>query len=183
LLDALRRHLEARLPALVLDGSLRQSCEGEDELPPPATGGFPMNSPTATRHGRVELISPDGLVKSPAFSHVAVVTGPARTIYIGGQDAVTANGEIVGKGDLAAQTSKILANVVTALAAAGAGLEHIVKWNLYVVEGQDIREGFAVYQRVWGDRPNPPLITGAFVKGLAHPDFLVEMDAIAVIPE
>ena len=43
---------------------------------------------TPTTSGRVELVSPDGLVKSPAFSHVAVVSGPVRTIYVGGQDAV-----------------------------------------------------------------------------------------------
>ena len=57
-----------------------------------------------------------------------------------------------------------------------------LQWNLLVVEGQDLRAGFAAFQRVWGQRPNPPVITGAFVKGLAHPDFLVEMDAIAVVP-
>jgi len=80
--------------------------------------------------GRVELLSPDGLVRSPAFSHVAVVSGAVRTIYIGGQDSVRADREIVGEGDLAAQTTQILTNIETALAAAGAGLEHIVKWNV-----------------------------------------------------
>lgn len=143
-----------------------------------------MTSATAPQSGRVELLSPDGLVKNPAFSNVAVVSGQVRTIYVGGQDAVTADGEIVGKGDLAAQTAQVLANVETALAAAGAGPEHVVKWNLFVVEGQDLRKGFEAFQRVWGDRTTaPPLITGAFVSALAHPDFLVEMDAIAVVPE
>lgn len=65
-------------------------------------------SETTTTGGRVELLSPDGLVKSPAFSHVAVVSGAVRTIYIGGQDAVTADGVNVGQGDLAAQTTQIL---------------------------------------------------------------------------
>ena len=45
-----------------------------------------------------------------------------------------------------------------------------------------IVHGYAAFQREWGDRPNPPVITAAFVTGLAHPDFLVEMDAIAVVP-
>lgn len=49
-------------------------------------------------------------------------------------DAVTADGDIVGKGDLAAQTTQILTNIETALAAVGAGLEHIIKWNVFVVE-------------------------------------------------
>ena len=133
--------------------------------------------------GRVELISPDGLVRSPAFSHVAVVSGAVRTIYVGGQDAVRADGEIVGKGDLAAQTAQILANIETALAAAGAGLEHIIKWNVLVVDGHPVGPAYEAFRRVWGNRStSPPLITVAFVTALGHPDFLAEMDAIAVVP-
>jgi enamine deaminase RidA (YjgF/YER057c/UK114 family) len=133
--------------------------------------------------GRVELLSPDGLVRSPAFSHVAVVSGAVRTIYIGGQDAVRADGEVVGKGDLATQVTQILTNIETALSAAGAGLEHVIKWNVLVVEGQPIQTGFGAFQRFWGDRSTPPpLITAAFVEGLGHPDWLAEMDAIAVVP-
>jgi len=133
--------------------------------------------------GRVELLAPDGLVRSPAFSHVAVVSGPARTIYVGGQDAVDAGGAIVGKGDLGAQTTQILANIETALAAAGAGLEHVVKWTVFVLAGQDVRPAFAAFQRAWGDRSTPPpLITAAFVQSLGHPDWLAEIDAIAVVP-
>jgi enamine deaminase RidA (YjgF/YER057c/UK114 family) len=132
--------------------------------------------------GRVEHLNPAGLNQNPAFTNVAVVSGPVRTIYIGGQDAMNAAGEVVGKGDLAAQTEQVLVNLQTALAAAGAGPEHVIKWNLLVVDGQSIEQGYAAFQRVWGNRPNPPLITAAFVSGLAHPDFLVEMDAIAVVP-
>ena len=134
--------------------------------------------------GRVELLTPDGLVKSPAFSHVAVVSGSVRTIYIGGQDAVTADGENVGKGDLATQTTQILTNVKTALAAAGAGPEHVIKWNLLLVEGQSIQDGFKAFQRAWPKLSTPPpLITAAFVSALGHPDWVVEMDAIAVVPD
>ena len=63
----------------------------------------------------------------PAFSNVAVVSGSVRTIYIGGQDAVDAEGNIVGIGDIAAQTEQVLRNLRTALAAAGAGPEHVVR--------------------------------------------------------
>jgi len=133
--------------------------------------------------GRVEHLNPDGLNKNPAFTNVVVVTGSATTVYIGGQDAVDASGTIVGKGDIKAQTEQVLKNVLTALKAAGAKPEHVIKWNLFVVQGQDIRAGFEAFQQVWGRRPNPPVITMAFVVALANPDFLVEMDAIAVIPE
>jgi enamine deaminase RidA (YjgF/YER057c/UK114 family) len=44
-------------------------------------------------------------------------------------------------------------------------------------------DGFQVLQPAWGSRPNPPASTVVFVAGLAHPDFLAEMDATAVVPE
>ncbi len=83
---------------------------------------------------------------------VITVTGPARTIYIGGQDAVDAQGNIVGKGDLAAQTHQVLRNLRTALAAASARPEHIIKWNVYHEVGKSYthpvgRSDFEVKQR------------------------------------
>jgi enamine deaminase RidA (YjgF/YER057c/UK114 family) len=134
-------------------------------------------------NGQVKYINPDGLPKNPAFTNVVTVTGPVKTVYIGGQDAVDTSGAIVGKGSLKAQTEQILKNIQAALAAGGVGLEHIVKCNIYVVQGQPLQEGFEAFQRVWGNRPNPPAISVMFVAGLAHPDFLAEMDAVAVVPE
>ena len=91
---------------------------------------------------------------------------------------------IVGEGDIAAQTAQVLRNIKTALSAAGAGPQHVVKWNLFVVEGQDITSGYAAFQTAWGQQTSPPpVITAAFVSALARPEFLVEMDAIAVVPE
>ena len=133
--------------------------------------------------GEVHYINPDALNKNPAFTNVVVVTGSVKTVYVGGQDAIDASGVVIGKGDLKAQTEQVLKNIQTALAAGGAQIEHIIKWNLYVVQGQPLRAGFEVFQRFWGNRPNPPAISGVFVAGLAHPDFLVEMDAIAVVPQ
>jgi enamine deaminase RidA (YjgF/YER057c/UK114 family) len=132
--------------------------------------------------GTVEYLNPAGLHKNQAFTNVIVVSGAAKTIYIGGQDAVDAAGNIVGKGDIAAQTQQALANVQIALAAGGATLEHVIKWTIFIVQGQSLGPAFEVAQRVWGDRPNPPAITGAFVAGLANPDFLIEIEAIAVTP-
>ena len=136
-----------------------------------------------TSAGQVQYVNPDALNKNPAFTNVIVVTGSVKTVYVGGQDAVDASGAIIGKGDLKAQTEQVLKNIQVALAAGGAELEHIIKWNLYVVQVEPLRAGFEVFQRVWGNRPNPPAISVLFVSGLAHPDFLVEMDAIAVVPQ
>src|SRR5688572_4117836 len=129
---------------------------------------------STTKKGNVEYLNPDGLPKNPAFTNVVTVRGPVKTVYVGGQDAVDPSGAIVGKGDLKAQTEQILKNIQAALAAGGAQPEHVVKWNVYVVQGQSFEEGFAAFQTVWGNRPNPPAISAMFVTGLAHPDFLVE---------
>jgi enamine deaminase RidA (YjgF/YER057c/UK114 family) len=144
-----------------------------------------MTKPTKSTQvrGEVKYINPDSLPKNPAFTNVVTVTGPVKTVYVGGQDAVDPSGAIIGKGDLKAQTEQILKNIEAALAAGGAQLEHIVKWNIYVIQGQSVQEGFAAFQSIWGNRPNPPAISVMFVSGLAHPDFLAEMDAIAVVPE
>ena len=132
--------------------------------------------------GTVEHINPPGLLQSPAFSQVVTVTGPVRTVYVGGQNAVTPEGEMVGVGDVAAQTEQVMANVQTALAAGGADLGHVVRWTVYLVQGQDLGAGFAAFQRAWGDRSDPPLVTVAVVAGLAHPQALVEVEAMAVVP-
>jgi enamine deaminase RidA (YjgF/YER057c/UK114 family) len=132
---------------------------------------------------QVQYINPKELHKNPAFTNVVTVTGPVKTIYIGGQDAVDASGAIVGKGDLKAQTEQILKNIKAALAAGGAQPKHVVKWNIYVRQGQSVQEGYAAFQSVWGNPPNPPVITVVFVADLGHPDFLAEIDAIAVVPE
>jgi enamine deaminase RidA (YjgF/YER057c/UK114 family) len=136
-----------------------------------------------TSSGQVQHINPDTLSKNPAFTNVIVVTGNVKTVYIGGQDAVDASGVIVGEGDIKRQIEQVLNNLQAALKAGGAEPEHIVKWNIYIVQGQSLQAGFEAFQRVWGRRPNPPAITVMFVAGLANPKFLVEMDAIAVVPE
>lgn len=130
---------------------------------------------------RVEYLNPDGLHRNPAFTQVIVTSGPSRTIYIGGQNAIDATGAIVGS-EIKTQAEQVFRNLQVALTAAGAQLEHIIKWTIYVVAGQPVQPAFEVFQQVWGERPNPPTISMLFVAGLAHPEFLLEIDAIAVVP-
>jgi enamine deaminase RidA (YjgF/YER057c/UK114 family) len=133
--------------------------------------------------GSVRHLNPDGLHKNPAYSQAVAVTGRVKTVYVGGQNAVDASGQIVSKGDIKGQTAQVIQNIEAALAAGGAKLEHVIKWNVYMVQGQPVAAGAEVFQRAWGQRPNPPTVTVVLVAGLAHPDFLVEIDAIAVVPE
>jgi enamine deaminase RidA (YjgF/YER057c/UK114 family) len=130
-----------------------------------------------------EFINPDSLFKSPAFSQVAVVSGNHKTIYVGGQNAVDRNGQLVGKGNLEQQAQQVLINLEAALKAANAGFEHVVKWNIYFARGQSAQLGFKVFQPVLSKLKVPPLVTGIFVDALANPDYLLEIEAIAVVPE
>lgn len=131
----------------------------------------------------IQYINPDGLSKNPAFSQVVTTQGKGKTIYVGGQDAVNARGEIVGKGDIGEQTEQVMKNLQTALSACGATFENLVKLSIYIVQGQDLYRGFQASQKYLGNLANPPAISGFFVVALANPDFLVEIDAIAFIPE
>jgi enamine deaminase RidA (YjgF/YER057c/UK114 family) len=108
------------------------------------------------------------------------ITGAARTVYVGGQNGIDADGTPV-PGGLGEQTAQALANVERVLREGGAGLEQIVFWTILIVQGQPLADAFSAYPRVWGTRPNPPAISVAFVSGLANPRFLVEVTAVAVV--
>lgn len=129
----------------------------------------------------IQLLRPEGLVTSPAFSHVAVVPPGATTVYVGGQNAVDQNGELVGGADVAAQTRQVMANLVTALAAAGAGVEHLVSVSVVLVEGTDVQAAYAAAAPSLAAAKVPPLVTGALVAGLGVPGALVEVSAIAAM--
>jgi len=129
---------------------------------------------------RIERIRPDGLVSSPAFSHVAVVPPGATTIYVGGQDAVDASGVLVGEGDAAAQSVRAVENVRTALAAAGATFADVVQWTVLFADGVDVTAAYgAIAPLIASDEPG--LVIAARVAGLAVPGALVEVSAIAAV--
>lgn len=131
---------------------------------------------------RIELLSPEGLHKNPAYSQVAVIEGNHRTVYIGGQNAVDKNGNVVGKGDIEAQALQVLKNLEVAVQAGGGSFENIIKWNVYLLQGQPAEKALKAFQPHLSKMKSPPLITGIFVAALAHPDFLLEMEAVAVVP-
>lgn len=126
--------------------------------------------------------NPDGLFKSPAFSQVVTTQGPGKTIYIGGQNAVNASGDIVGGGDIALQTDQAMRNLLTALAHCGATFADVVKVSVYLVHGQDVRRAYQAAQKHMANQGPPPVVTGLMVAALANPGFLVEVEAIAYLP-
>ena len=132
---------------------------------------------------KIQHINPDGLSKNPAFSQIVMTQGSGKTIYIGGQDAVNEKREIVGKDDISEQTEQVMKNLQLALSACGATFDNLVKLSIYVVQGQNLYGAFQASQKFFSNLQNPPAISVLIVAGLANPDFLVEIDATAFIPE
>ncbi|SDL14125.1 RidA family protein [Streptomyces indicus] len=127
----------------------------------------------------VRRINPEGLHRSPAFSQAVVVEQPAKTIYIGGQNGVDADGKVVGP-TVGEQSRQAFRNLKAILESEGASLADIVHWRIAVVDGHTFDEGVAAFQEVWNRSDPPPAITVHVVAGLG-PGFLVEIDAVAVI--
>ena len=123
------------------------------------------------------FLSPNTLPTIPGFSQIVKVTG-GTIIYLSGQVALNTSGQRVGRGDFAAQAEQVFENLKAALAAAGADFSHVVKLNTYLLDRvylpvlRDVRDRFVNTQ-------TPPASTLVLVSGLAQPDFLLEVEAIA----
>ncbi len=125
--------------------------------------------------------NPAGLRTPTGYTHVVAVSG-GRTLYIAGQVAFNEKGEVVGKGDLRAQARQVFENLRLALAGAGATFKDVVKWNTYVVNFKP--EDLPVLREVRSELlkdVTPPASTLVGVQALANPDFLIEIEAIAVV--
>ncbi|MFI8523318.1 RidA family protein [Promicromonospora sukumoe] len=129
---------------------------------------------------RIQRLRPEGLVSSPAFSHVAVVPPGATTIYVGGQNAVDADGALVGGDDVAEQSRRAVQNAGTALAAAGATFADVVQWTVLFVDGVDLAAAYGAIAPLLAAE-EPPLVLGARVAGLGVPGALIEVSAIAAV--
>ena len=130
---------------------------------------------------KTEYLKPKGLSINPAYSHVAVASG-TRTIYIAGQVSIDEKGAVVGAGDIGAQTEQVMRNLGKCLEAAGASFEHVVKITTYVVNYKpELRAAIGKARTpFFGDRP-PPASTLVGVSALAAPEWLIEIEAVAVV--
>ena len=127
-------------------------------------------------------IQPDALAKrviggNVLYSHVVVVEAK-KTIFVSGQLARDAKGEVVGKGDMRAQIRQTGENIKAALAAAGATLADIVKTNTYVTDMEEFFKHTDVRMEYFGALPTSTTVE---VRKLAHPDLLVEIEVIAMM--
>jgi len=132
------------------------------------------------RRPDVRYINPPALSTPTGYTHVVEVNR-GRTVYISGQIAFDRSGNIVGAGDFAAQTRQVLENLKAALAAAGATFDNVVKINTYVTDLSQIQALREIRAQYFGR--NPPASTLVQVVRLARPELMIEIEAIAVVPE
>ena len=129
------------------------------------------------------FVNPPGVHAPRGYTHVVETTAPSRTIYIAGQIGVGADGKIAGgPDDFRAQATQCFENLKAALAAAGAGFEHVVKTTNYFIDiahipvFREVRDGYV-------DTKAPPASTAVQIGKLAMPGLLFEIEAIAVVPQ
>ncbi|HEY2186250.1 MAG TPA: RidA family protein [Xanthobacteraceae bacterium] len=144
-----------------------------------ATGG--ATDAQAQTPPNLRFDNPPGLSKPPTYSHVVEVSGPHRTIYLAGQTGVDATGKVAE--GFHAQAVQVMENIKTALASIGGGFEHIVKLTSYLTNieanGVEFREVRGSY---FPNKAALPASTLVQVSRLANPAYLVEVEAIAILP-
>jgi enamine deaminase RidA (YjgF/YER057c/UK114 family) len=129
-----------------------------------------------------KFFNPDTIAKPIGYTQVVEPAGPGRIIFISGQLGLDLDNKIVGApGDFRAQAEQTFVNLGNALAAVGAGFEHVVKLTNYFVDiahlgpFREVRDRFV-------DTAAPPASTAVAISALARPGALIEVEAIAVVP-
>jgi reactive intermediate/imine deaminase len=123
--------------------------------------------------------NPAKLSKPNGYSHV-VTAPPGQTLYISGQVALDESGKVIGAGDMQAQAKQVFENLRIALNAAGADFSNVVKLNYYITDVSQVQKVRDVRnQFIQSDFPASTLVE---VKALVRAEFMIEVDAIAVVP-
>ena len=128
----------------------------------------------------VRYLNPSALSTPTGYTHVVQVHG-GRTLYIAGQVAFDKSGKVVGKGDFAAQVTQVFENLKSALAAGGATFDNVVKVTTFVTDLSQMQTLRSIRGKYYGT--NAPASTLVQITKLAHEDLLIEIEAIAVVPE
>jgi enamine deaminase RidA (YjgF/YER057c/UK114 family) len=128
----------------------------------------------------LELINPEELPAPAGYTQVIAATGN-RLVFVAGQVADDAQGNLVGPADLVVQARQVFANLGRALAAAGARPEHVARITIYVVHHRPeyLRDISEARRSVFGDHKPADTLVG--VETLAEPGYLIEVDAVAVV--
>jgi enamine deaminase RidA (YjgF/YER057c/UK114 family) len=140
-------------------------------------------APPAKEPSLFRILNPDTMAKPIAgYSHVAEVTD-GKIVYIAGQVAIDRAGNLVGKDDFRAQVQQVFENLKAAVEAAGGDAHSIIKLNYYCAESVDPAQVPIVREirDKYVNTANPPTSTFVVVKRLVRPEWLIEVDAVAVV--
>ena len=126
-----------------------------------------------------QLLIPETMPKSVGYSQVATVTG-GTVVFISGQVALDKSGSVVGKDDFRAQVQQVFENLKAAVEAAGGNFDDVIKLNSYFLDLSHLPE-FREVRDKYINPQNPPASTVVQVPRLFRPEFLVEIEAVAVV--
>ncbi len=124
----------------------------------------------------IQRINPERMTQPTTYSHVVRA---GNQLFLAGQVAVDSDGSLVGEGDMRAQVRQVLENMRTVLASQGADFSNVVKINIFTVDIEAFRGAAEVRAEFFGGYP--PASTLVQVVRLARPEFLVEIEAVAVL--
>lgn len=127
----------------------------------------------------MQHINPSGLHNNPAFSQ-GIAFSAEQLLVIGGQQGTDETGELIAD-DLTGQTKQALRNVLAVLSEVGADQRNVVRLGVYLSRASDAEHGYASAFEVWG--ANPTTVTVLQVQGFSRPGALVEIEALAVVPQ
>ena len=133
---------------------------------------------------KIERFQPEGMNirmsgGKPSYSHVVTVSGSGKIVYTAGQLARDLDGSCVGKGDMRAQMEQTFQNLDRCLKAAGATWADVVKTNTFVTDFDEFQKCADIRMRYLGVAT--PTSTTVGVTRLAGPDFMIEIEAVAVV--
>ncbi len=128
---------------------------------------------------RLRRTNPETLHQPTGYTHIVEVL-PGRVAYISGQVAFNQAGELVGEGDIVAQTRQVFENIQAALKALGAGFGDVIKLNYYAVDATRLAEIRQVRSEFL--KGPSPASTFVMVKGLVLPTLLIEIEAVVALP-
>jgi enamine deaminase RidA (YjgF/YER057c/UK114 family) len=126
-----------------------------------------------------ELIGPDTMPRSAGYSQIALVT-EGCLVFVAGQVALDTSGNLVGKNDFRAQVRQVFENLKAAVEAAGGTMNDLIKLNTYMLDLSHL-SAFRESRDQYVNLKAPPASTLVQVTGLFRPEFLVEVEAVAVV--
>ena len=115
------------------------------------------------------------------FSQATVVEAKGRLVFVSGMTARRPDGSIAGVGDITVQTRQVCENIKAAVEAAGGTLDHVCRVDVYVRNMEHFEAIHAVRREYF--KPPLPASTMVEVTKMVSPDYLIEINAIAVVPE